>query len=226
MNKLSLSLLFTALSSMLMACTPPAPQKEKVEAKAPAAEKKAPPAQEPRVQKAAALVIPEGAKALSGDITFIGRKVIGDHDFVFKTWSGYAQFKDNKVAGGNIAFQIETASVVADPNDRSKWTPKLEKHMKDPDFFDVQRFPTANFVSTSIAADAKGPANTYTVSGKITIKGVSKDITFPAVITLENGITNASADVTINRQDFGIIYPGKPDNLIQDNVVISIKAKG
>ena len=116
--------------------------------------------------------------------------------------------------------------MVADPNDRSKWTPKLEKHMKDPDFFDVKQFPTANFVSTSIAADAKGPANTYTVSGKITIKGVSKDISFPAVITLDNGTTNASADVTINRQDYGIVYPGKPDNLIQDNVVITIKAKG
>ena len=46
------------------------------------------------------------------------------------------------------------------------------------------------------------------------------------IITLENGKPSASATVTINRQDFNIKYPGKPDNLIQDDVVITIKAKG
>jgi polyisoprenoid-binding protein YceI len=225
MHQLFISFLSIFIFSMTFACTPPAPQKETVTPKAAPQEKTAqPPA--PEAQKPTPAVIPEGAIALSGDITFIGRKLVGSHDFVFKTWSGHAQLKDNKIDGGNLVFQIETASVVADPNARSKWTPKLEKHIKDPDFFDVAQFPTANFASTSISADAKGAANTYTISGKLTIKGIAKDITFPAVITLENGKASASATVTLNRQDFGISYPGKPDNLIQDNVVITIKAKG
>ena len=91
--------------------------------------------------------IPADAIALNGDITFVGRKVIGSHDFVFKNWKGYVALQDGNVAGGSLGFEIKTESVVADEGNRNQWTPKLEKHMKDADFFDVERYPIATFVS-------------------------------------------------------------------------------
>ena len=222
MPKIFLSTFIFAILVAFVACTPPTAPKEKT---APKPEPKKEVPTNPTTQKKE-VELPPGAMVLRGDITFVGRKVIGSHDFVFKKWTGYAQLKDEKIAGGSIRFQIETASVVADEGNRSKWTPKLEAHMKDPDFFHVEKFPTATFSSSNIAAETTNSANTYRISGTLNIKGISKEVTFPAVITMENGKPNASAEITINRQDFGIKYPGKPDNLIQDNVVITIKAKG
>ena len=174
---------------------------------------------------APAMKIPADAIALTGDITFVGRKVIGSHDFVFKTWKGYAALNDGAVAGGNLGFEIKTESVVADEGNRSKWTPKLEKHMKDPDFFDVAKFPTATFTSSEITA-TPGKPDAVTVTGLLTIKGIAKTVTFPATVRQAEGKLSAEAALTINRQDFGIAYPGKPDNLIQDDVVITIKVNG
>ena len=153
----------------------------------------------PTAFKVKTLQIPDDAVSLKGAITFIGRKVIGSHDFVFKTWSGFAQLKDQQIKGSTIAFQIETASVVADPDNRGKWTPKLEKHMKDPDFFDVERFPTANFKSSSITPDPKGGPDNFKVVGMLTIKGISQEIAFPATIKAVDGQLAAEAKITINR---------------------------
>ncbi len=222
MPKIILTTFASVILTVAIACTQPPTQEEKAAPKV-EPKKEAPPAPVPQKKE---IEVPPGAMALRGDITFVGRKVIGSHDFVFKKWTGYAQLKDEKIVGGAIGFQIETASVVADEGNRSKWTPKLEAHMKDPDFFHVEKFPTATFKSSNIAAKITNSADTYSISGTLTIKGISKDVTFPAVITMENGKPNASAELTINRQDFGIRYPGKPDNLIQDEVVITIKAKG
>ena len=59
----------------------------------------------------------------------------------------------------------------------------------------------------------------------LTIKGISQEIAFPATIKAVDGQLAAEAKIAINRQDFKISYPGKPDNLIQDNVEITIKAE-
>ena len=222
--KTTLTLTTLLALSLGLGCNPPqeAPKKE-----APANE--TPPAAEqvaaPAPKKVSPLAVPTGALALSGDITFVGRKVIGSNNFVFEKWSGYAQLNEGQIAGGSIEFQIETASVVANPGNRNKWTPKLEKHMKDPDFFDVAKFPTATFKSKSITAVPEAAPNQFQVTGDIVIKGITKELQFPATITLNEGKLNADAVVTIDRQDYGIIYPGKPDNLIQDDVVITFKIK-
>jgi polyisoprenoid-binding protein YceI len=171
------------------------------------------------------LTVPSDAIALTGAVAFVGRKVIGSHDFEFKKWTGFTQLKNGGIAGGQIAFEIQTESVVADENNRNQWTPKLEKHMKDPDFFDVKKYPTATFSSETISPLVDGGPNRFIVTGLLTIKGISKKVSFPATVTQANGAISAQAQVTINRQDFKIAYPGKPDNLIQDEVVLTIKVR-
>ena len=60
----------------------------------------------------------------------------------------------------------------------------------------------------------------YEVTGNLSLHGATKAITFPATIRMEKKKVRAKADFSINRKDFGIVYPGKPDDLIRDGVRI------
>jgi len=107
---------------------------------------------------------------------------------------------------------IETDSLWAD-------NPKLTGHLKSPDFFDVASHPTATFESTEIV-----PAETgYMVTGNLDLHGVTKSITFPAEITVEDGQVRVDSEFSIKRFDFGIEYKGKADDLIRDDVVIRLQ---
>ncbi len=191
-----------------------------------AAEPAAAPAVEPAAAAAAPAAAPGGI-ALSGSIVFIGSKVTGSHDCKFTEWSGSARLVDGKAEGGSLSFEVKTASVVADYKQPNDWSKKLEGHLKDADFFDVAKFPTATFESKTIAlATAGEPGATHIVIGKLTIRGVTKDVTFPATIKVEGGKVSAQAKFSINRKDFGIEYTGKADDLIRDGVVLEIDLQG
>lgn len=172
----------------------------------------------------AAAAAGDGAK-LTGDIIFIGSKVTGSHECKFTEWTGSARLADGKAEGGSLSFEVKTASVVADfaaPND---WSKKLEGHLKSEDFFDVEKFPTATFTSEAITASPVA-GSTHTVTGKLTIRGVIKDVSFPATIKVTDGAIEANAEFSIQRKDFGIEYPGETDNLIREGVVLKLAFKG
>ena len=113
-----------------------------------------------------------------------------------------------------VQITMDASSIVA--ND-----PKLTEHLKTPDFFDVAKFPDAKFVSTEIKAGGEGGA-THTVTGNLTMHGVTKSVTFPATIAVTADTASVDADFSINRKDFGINYAGAADNLIRDSVVMKL----
>ena len=86
---------------------------------------------------------------------------------------------------------------------------------------DVAKFPKASFASTSIKAGGEKGAS-HTVTGNLTLHGVTKSITFPATIKTTGTGIDADAEFAINRKDFGLVYAGKPDDLIRDDVVIKL----
>ncbi len=210
------------------------PAAAKPEAAKPEAAKPAPdPGAEAKAAKAAAAkVAPEapaggaGAVALTGDIIYIGSKVTGSHENKFTKWTGSFTPKDGKVAGGSLKFEVDMASTVADFKAPTAWSKKLEEHLKSPDFFNVAAHPKSTFVSKEIKAGAPAGKGTHTVTGTLTIRGTAKDVTFPATIKLDNGKVDASTEFSINRKDFGLVYKGKPDDLIRDGVVLKIHFKG
>ena len=61
---------------------------------------------------------------------------------------------------------------------------------------------------------------THTISGDMTLHGRTQRITFPAIVEATDNGVHARAEFTIDRRDFGIVYPGMPDDLIRDEVVI------
>jgi polyisoprenoid-binding protein YceI len=149
---------------------------------------------------------------------FTAAKVTASHDGSFGEWSGtidLARSGDPTASRENVSIVMD--SLVIEPA-------RLAGHLRTPDLLDVARFPTATFRSTQIAAGATGQvgdaAATHTVTGDFTLHGQTRAITFPAIITVTDGEVSARAEFSINRQDFGITYPGMPDDLIRDEVVI------
>ncbi|MCO4771528.1 MAG: YceI family protein [Deltaproteobacteria bacterium] len=192
---------------------------------APAAEKaddKAAPAEAGQAA-GAAVMDPETAKAPEGDawtsdasstIEFLGAKVSKTHTGGFKTFTGEAVSKDGKVIF--TKFVVQTDSIWADAGDYSA---KLTGHLKDPDFFDVAKFPTAAFASTKIEHGDNGAA---TITGNLKFIDVTKEITFPATFTEADGKVMAKADFQINRKDWGLDYKGKADDLVKDEVALNL----
>src|SRR5213076_3352646 len=92
------------------------------------------------------------------------------------------------------------------------------RHLKSPDFFDVQQFPIATFSATAIEESGAQQK----VTGNLDLHGVTKSISFPANIQVADDAVTVKAEFAINRRDFNINYPGMPNDLIRDNVVIKL----
>jgi len=146
-------------------------------------------------------------------IDFIGAKVTASHPGGFTDFAGKIELGE-PIEKSQIEVSIETVSLYADKE-------KLTKHLKSPDFFDVAKFPTASFRSTEIKAEGEG----HTVTGDLTLHGVTKRISFPATLNATGTEVTANAEFSINRQDYGISYPGMRDDLIRDLVVIKLSLK-
>jgi len=144
-------------------------------------------------------------------IRFVGSKITGRHDGGFNAFEGAIVLVNGDPTASRVEVLIDATSLWAD-NDR------LTGHLKSPDFFDVESFPTARFESTSITATPGG----YEVTGELELHGITKQITFPATIEVQGDRVTASAEFFVKRFDFGIVYPGKPDDLIRDEVVIRL----
>jgi polyisoprenoid-binding protein YceI len=147
-------------------------------------------------------------------VEWTGSKVTGKHLGGFKTFSGKISVPDHKTEAGAVNVDIDATSLYTDSE-------KLEAHLKSADFFDVAKFPKASFVSTSIKPGGEKGA-THTVTGNLTLHGVTRSVTFPAVIKTTDSGVDADAEFAINRKDFGLVYAGKPDDLIRDDVVIKL----
>jgi polyisoprenoid-binding protein YceI len=151
--------------------------------------------------------------AAESKINALGAKITAKHPIVFKQFTGSVELNGELPA--SIAFEAQMGSLEADH-------PKLTEHLKEADFFDIAQFPTATFTSTEIKAGSDVAGQTHTVTGNLQIRGKSKTVTFPANFEVTPAGVKATTEFVINRQDFGVTYPGKPDDLIQDNVVMTI----
>ncbi len=83
--------------------------------------------------------------------------------------------------------------------------------MSSDDFFGAEKYPTSTFKITSIKpiAGAAADADNSTITGEMTIKGVTQQISFPAKVGVKNGVAAATGKVTIDRTKFGLKYGSK-----------------
>lgn len=144
----------------------------------------------------------------------LGAKLTATHDIMFDDWTGGIRLSGDELVG--LEATVQMASLRADAD-------KLTAHLKTPDFFDVEQWPTATFQSTRVIRASGAEGATHKVTGQLTMRGTTKTITFPASLEAGQAHVRARAEFVIDRRDFGVAYPGMPDDLIQDNVVLTIE---
>ena len=157
---------------------------------------------------------------------------------------GFA-IKHMQVGTTRGGFDDYTGSVSYDPDDFSTFNAEVtiqvnsidtkvearDKHLKAPEFFDVEKFPTITFKSTRLEKRGEGAV----IVGDLTMKGVTKEITFPVSISGPVNSPHGAAvigiegETMINRQDYGISFSKALDNgglMVDDMVklVIEIEA--
>ncbi len=150
-------------------------------------------------------------------IEFIGSKVNGSHAGGFKAFTGAITLT---AAGDEVAAVNATIDMDSTYSDNDR----LTGHLKNADFFDVPTYPVATFESTAIQA-AQSDKGTHSITGDLTLHGVTRSIQFPATIELDPEKARLESDFFINRRDFGIEYAGRPDDLIRDEVVIKLSVE-
>lgn len=127
---------------------------------------------------------------------------------------GTISVANDSISGGD--FIIDMKSLLVDAaavgKEEGKTAADLEGHLKSADFFDVEKAPTAKFVITSVApyteaagASLVADAN-YVISGNLTLKDKTLNVTFPAHVNITATAVDAKAKFVIDRSAWGISY--------------------
>ena len=138
----------------------------------------------------------------------------------FKTFEGVVDYNKDDVSKSNFAMTVLVDSI-------DTGVEKRDEHLKTGDFFKVDEFPNIRFESTSV----RGTPDHLTVAGNLTMRGVTKPVTFDAKVMgpvshpMGGEVISISGETTINRQDFGVSWNKTLDQggvMVGDDVKINI----
>ena len=155
-------------------------------------------------------------------INWTGKKVTGQHEGTINLKDGALVFKGKKLVGGT--FNVDMTSLLATDLKAGQGKEKLEGHLKSEDFFGIEKFATATLVFKKLVTKAP---NVYTVTGDLTIKGITK----PVIFDLTTTPNTASSTVKIDRTKYDIKYGSGSffDNLgdkaISDEFTLAVAMK-
>lgn len=146
--------------------------------------------------------------------------------------SGMISVKNDSISGGE--FLVNMSALTVDPasvTEEGKKSADLEGHLKSADFFDVAKAPTAKFVITKVAPYTAAAGESlvadpnYLISGNLTLKDKTLNVTFPAKVEVSATDVKAAAKFVIDRSAWGINYKteGSPENwMISKDVEIGL----
>lgn len=137
----------------------------------------------------------------SSKVVWGAKKVTGTHAGNIPLTSGSLIVDGDKLKGGSFVFDVKNLTVT-DVTDASM-NGKLTTHLKSPDFFSVEAHPEAKFVISTVTP--KG-ANAYEVTGKLTIKGITNDVKFPATVKSDGKKITADAKIAVDRTKYDIKF--------------------
>ena len=199
------SLLFS-LFAFAIACSN-APEGEKVTAEE---------AQEAPAETAAAGVayVIDSTQSI---INWTGTKPGGAHTGTIALSAGSLTVTDDAVSGGTFTIDMNSMKNTDLPAEKQG---DLVGHLSSGDFFEVEKFPTGSFDITGVAATSDVVGATHTVTGNLTMKGVSKSVSIPANINVtEKAVTAVTPAFTINRTEWGINYGSTVIGTLKDKAI-------
>ncbi len=162
-------------------------------------------------------------KLTSSDVHWWGYKLAkteaSSHDGTVNVKSGSVVLKGNQLVGGTFVLDMKSINATDLQGEHQQ---KLNGHLKNGDFFEVDKFPTATFNITSVKNGANGKS---VVSGTLTAKGKTIAVSFPATISVNKGAVEFTSDkFSIDRQKWGIAYHSTmKDVVIKDDIDLVVK---
>ena len=134
-------------------------------------------------------------------VTWKGKKVTGKHHGTIKLKEANMKMENGVLKGGTFVIDMQSLEN-SDLSGNMKG--KLEGHLKSPDFFNVEEFPTATLNITNVVS--RGMPGEFKIAGDLTIKGITKPVKFNAQIGETEGMMVAKADITIDRSEYDVRY--------------------
>lgn len=171
------------------------------------------------------LAFGQSKKVVASDVHWWGYKIAksaaSSHDGTVNVKSGNIIMKGNQVAGGT--FVLDMTSINATDLTGESQT-KLNNHLKNGDFFEVDKFPTAAYTIASVRKNNHKVYN-YIIHGNLTVKGKTHPVSFPAKISYSNGVVSIVSDkFAFDRQKFDVAYKAAmKDVLVKDEVDMLVK---
>lgn len=169
----------------------------------------------------------------ASSVKWLGTKPTGEHFGYVPIAEGELMVKDDMITGGN--FTMNVANLRVEDIEDEETNAKLAGHLRSPDFFNTDTFPTIKFEITGVEqlqdeVTDDGMQLTHELSGNLTIKGITKNISFKAQVNmLENKIEAMTPQFLIDRTKWNVNYGSQKvfdnlkDNFIHDDMGITIK---
>lgn len=162
--------------------------------------------------------------AAKSSLKWNAKKVTGEHSGTIGLSNGSIMVDGTSLKGGSFEADMNTM-ICTDITDAG-YNAKLMGHLKSDDFFSVEKHNKAAFKITKVTPGTG--AGNFNVTGDMTIKGITKPITFPATVKMEGGLVVAKAMITIDRTAFDIKYNSKKffdaigDKMIYDDFTLDL----
>ena len=160
--------------------------------------------------------------ATKSSINWTGKKVTGSHEGTINLKDGKLIFKGKKLIGGT--FNVDMTSMIVTDLKAGQGKEKLEGHLKADDFFGTDKHETATLVFKKVAT--KSP-NVYAVTGDLTIKGITKPVSFDLTTTANSATTKVVIDRTKYdiKYGSGSFFDNLGDKAINDNFDLAVALK-
>ncbi|KYP16314.1 YceI family protein [Flavihumibacter sp. CACIAM 22H1] len=136
-------------------------------------------------------------------VEWVGTKPVGQHNGTLKIANGEFSIADGSITAGKFTIDINS---LTDLDMEGEMKGKLEGHLKSADFFDAAKYPTASFVITAVEPVNGDSAATHKISGNLTLKDSTKNVSFPARVTVADNTVKAIANFNIDRTQWGMYY--------------------
>jgi polyisoprenoid-binding protein YceI len=125
-------------------------------------------------------------------LEFAGTQAGAEFNGTFHEYTASVEFNPDALEGARIDVQIQLASVDTKDKDR-------DKTIRGPDIFDTAHFPTAHYVTRSIAKSGNG----YSAIGALTLRGVTKEVPITFQFAPSSGSAQLIGTAQLKRLDFG-----------------------
>jgi polyisoprenoid-binding protein YceI len=165
-------------------------------------------------------VKPEASK-----VEWFAEKVTGQHNGIVSMQSGTIEIEGEKIIGGNFVMDMTSISTTDLEGGSKK---KLDDHLKSEDFFNTDEFGTAAFQINKAETLKNDKVFNHTISGDLTIKGITHPVSCPASVKIVDGKLAAYGEITVDRTKYDIkhgsasFFESIGDKAIMDEFLLKV----